>query len=321
MLAGGYFGCAFDTVMSATHDALTSQGLRLLLDAVTCIRKFGMCWLATPCSSFTVLCRAQSKRMASNSFLGEANCYEYVKNGNFLLEISALIFFFVLLIVSLGDIGATQKFVYACLPIFKRSSVFHPGNPLQDIYGRFFWAIRKTFAAAVNLVRHQRTGKRKAIYFFWAPGDPLGERVHRAERLAGRKPNLYPAIWSRSVWCLPHTLATLVANLIQTSDKCVRLPVKRARRFSHFYNDEKNVLSHAAWNVYMKLAKMFLLECWNACLLKRIKNCIWFRRWGQWHRQHCCPTVSCYQQIFLVLSTVQLLSGKGSKHTWLSDHV
>ena len=93
MLAGGFCGCAFDNVMSASHDALTSQGLRLFLDAVTCIRKFGMCWLATPCSSFTVLCRAQSRRMASNSFLGEANCFEFVQSGNFLLEVSSLIFF------------------------------------------------------------------------------------------------------------------------------------------------------------------------------------------------------------------------------------
>lgn len=137
MLAGGYFGCAFDTVMSATHDALTSQGLRLLLDAVTCIRKFGMCWLATPCSSFTVLCRAQSKRMASNSFLGEANCYEFVKNGNFLLEISALIFFLCYLLSVWVTLEQPKNSCMLACPSLKGVAYFTRATRYKTFMGAF----------------------------------------------------------------------------------------------------------------------------------------------------------------------------------------
>ena len=93
MLRGGFLGVAFDYVMNASHDVLNSCGLRLVLNAVCQIRKFGLCWLATPCSSFTVLCRCQSRRMPENGYLGEADGYNFVKTGNYLMEISSLIYF------------------------------------------------------------------------------------------------------------------------------------------------------------------------------------------------------------------------------------
>ena len=94
MLAGGFHGCAFDYVFSQAHDALTSAGLRLYLDAVSCVRpKKGLVWLATQCSSFTVLCRHQSQRMPENQFLGVAGGYAFVHTGNHLAEISSLIYF------------------------------------------------------------------------------------------------------------------------------------------------------------------------------------------------------------------------------------
>ena len=93
LLRGGFAGVAFDYVMSASHDILTSAGLRLVLNAVCQVRKFGLCWLGTPCSSFTVLCRCQSRRLPENGFLGEADGYDFVKTGNYLMEITSLIFF------------------------------------------------------------------------------------------------------------------------------------------------------------------------------------------------------------------------------------
>lgn len=93
MLASGFHGTAFDYVMHPSHDALSAKGLRLLLNAICQVRKFGLVWLGTPCSSFTVLCRYQSRRTAMNSFLGEEDGYNFVKVGNYLMECSALVFF------------------------------------------------------------------------------------------------------------------------------------------------------------------------------------------------------------------------------------
>ena len=93
MLASGFHGVAFDYVMHPSHDALSARGLRLILNAICQVRKFGLVWLGTPCSSFTVLCRYQSRRTALNSFLGEEDGYSFVKVGNYLMECSALIYF------------------------------------------------------------------------------------------------------------------------------------------------------------------------------------------------------------------------------------
>lgn len=93
LLAAGLNGCGFDYVHSSLHNALCSNGLRLILDAICTVRKHGLCWLATPCSSFTVLCRAQSQRDETNHWLGPDNPYEFVTVGNWLAEISSLICF------------------------------------------------------------------------------------------------------------------------------------------------------------------------------------------------------------------------------------
>lgn len=93
MLSAGWKGCGFDYVHSTSHDLHTSQGVRLILDSVCCIRKFGLCWLATPCSSFTVMCRHQSARLPENGYLGPEDPYQFVKDGNALMECSALVYF------------------------------------------------------------------------------------------------------------------------------------------------------------------------------------------------------------------------------------
>lgn len=99
-----------------------------------------------------------------------------------------------LLIVNLGDIGATQKFLYAELPIFERSSIFHAGSSLQNIYGGLCWTVRKTFAIAVNLVRHQRVGKRKAPDVLSTSCDPHSKWVHGSEGPVAAKPGLHTAV-------------------------------------------------------------------------------------------------------------------------------
>lgn len=95
MLSSGFTGFAFDNRNGPglEQDCLTSRGLRLYFDTICLVKKYGLIWIATPCSSFTVLCRYQSQRLPSNNFLGEEDSYSFVKTGNALCEISALMFF------------------------------------------------------------------------------------------------------------------------------------------------------------------------------------------------------------------------------------
>ena len=70
LLRDGFFGSAFDICWSSNHNALDCKGFTLLMEALLTLRKRGLLWLGTPCSSFTVLCRCQSARAESNSYIG-----------------------------------------------------------------------------------------------------------------------------------------------------------------------------------------------------------------------------------------------------------
>ena len=91
-LRAGYKGSAFDLCFSDDHDCLTIQGMRLMLEAITSLKKKGMLWIATQCSSFVVLCRAQSRRNESNNYLGDLQ-RSFVLMGNALAEASSMFFF------------------------------------------------------------------------------------------------------------------------------------------------------------------------------------------------------------------------------------
>ena len=91
-LRRGHGGCAFDCRFTPEHNVLDVKGMRLMLDCVTSIKKKGMLWIATQCSSFVILCRAQSKRSPSNNFLGDLSRW-WVEVGNALMEASSLLFF------------------------------------------------------------------------------------------------------------------------------------------------------------------------------------------------------------------------------------
>ena len=92
-LRRGHRGCAFYCRFTPEHNVLDVKGMRLILDCVTSIRKKGMLWIATQCSSFVILCRAQSKRSPSNNFLGDLSRW-WVRVGNALMETSSFMFFF-----------------------------------------------------------------------------------------------------------------------------------------------------------------------------------------------------------------------------------
>ena len=92
LLRIGYTGSAFDSCYMEEHNVLESSGFQLVLNCLTALRHKGLLWLGTPCSSFVVLCRAQSMRDLSNSYLGDQS-RGFVNVGNCLGELSSLLFF------------------------------------------------------------------------------------------------------------------------------------------------------------------------------------------------------------------------------------
>lgn len=93
LLRSGKSGSAFDITFEAhDHNVETSSGLKLILDALTCVCRDGLAWVACECSSFTVMCRHQSQRTHANNFQGDCT-RSFVTTGNMLQTISSLILF------------------------------------------------------------------------------------------------------------------------------------------------------------------------------------------------------------------------------------
>ena len=92
LLRAGYAGSSFDIEFEASHDVTQSEGVRLVLDSITCIKRTGLLWLGTECSSFVVLCRAISKRAPENEYMGDTN-RAFVVTGNLLMTVSSSFFF------------------------------------------------------------------------------------------------------------------------------------------------------------------------------------------------------------------------------------
>lgn len=92
MLKAGFEGSAYDVIFeNEAHNALTSKGLRWLLDSLASLKRRGLSWFATRCSSFVVLCRHQSERNQSNDFMGNLT-RPFVVCGNNLMEVTSLLY-------------------------------------------------------------------------------------------------------------------------------------------------------------------------------------------------------------------------------------
>ena len=93
LLKKGFWGAAVDLINDAeAQDCLEPCGLRLFLNLLGAAKDHALIWLGTQCSSFVVLCLAQSQRYMENFFRGDMR-REFVRIGNALQEFSSLVMF------------------------------------------------------------------------------------------------------------------------------------------------------------------------------------------------------------------------------------
>ena len=93
-LVGEFAG--YDLYVDPTHDALSEEGLQILLSLVLRVAAGGLIWLGTPCSSWVALSRSFTKRSAFQpegppvAFRTQAQ-HDYLEKHNQLANISAFV--------------------------------------------------------------------------------------------------------------------------------------------------------------------------------------------------------------------------------------
>jgi hypothetical protein len=89
----GFSECTrWDKVFSELHDVEKNSALRMWLDDLGLSAVGCLTWLGTQCSSFLVVCMAQSQRKLRNLYRGDEG-RPFVEKGNRLLGITSLIWF------------------------------------------------------------------------------------------------------------------------------------------------------------------------------------------------------------------------------------
>ena len=136
MLRATFSGSAFDILFHSEHDALTSKGLRLLLDAMSSLKRRGLFWLATKCSSWVVLCRYQSNRYPDNGFLGDES-RAFVRQGNCLMEVSALLYLLAHMVGLLPVLEQPTSSVMPDCPIMSAVLQFTSSKKTVTYMGQF----------------------------------------------------------------------------------------------------------------------------------------------------------------------------------------
>lgn len=92
LLRKGLTGAAFDVIYSELHDCLSPAGFRLWLVALSAMTNKGFCPFGTKCSSWVLLCLAQSNRRPENMYWGDT-AKEFVQNGNALMAVTSFLYF------------------------------------------------------------------------------------------------------------------------------------------------------------------------------------------------------------------------------------
>ena len=146
LLSFGFEGVGLDVTCSEEHNCLMSSGLRLWMNLLMSIIEHGLCWMGPPCSSFVILCLAQSQRYDFNAWWGDAS-REFVRHAH--ADCCPCL--------SAGMCcGATSLFGTTCqqLHVSTTSNVLCPvicqSQQDQNISWSFWWPNRETFANLGN---------------------------------------------------------------------------------------------------------------------------------------------------------------------------
>jgi len=107
--------CRLDRKYSNSQNCSTSNGLRLWLDVLCCIRQGGSVWFGTQCSSFLNLTRFHSKRRHDNGYVGDEG-RTFVKEGNRQMAVTSLL---VLLAHLLGVHFVLEQPLQSVLPLIE----------------------------------------------------------------------------------------------------------------------------------------------------------------------------------------------------------
>ena len=86
-----------DKAYSNHHSCSTAEGLRLWLVTLCSVRRGGLIWCGTQCSSFLRMCMSRSKRTAENAYLGDTS-RAFVVEGNRQMVVLSIIAFVALLV-------------------------------------------------------------------------------------------------------------------------------------------------------------------------------------------------------------------------------
>ena len=113
LLRKGLTGAAFDIIYSELHDCLSPAGFRLWLVALSAMTNKGLCWFGTKCSSWVLLCLAQSNRRPENMYWGDT-AKEFVQNGNALMAVTSFLYFIGRL---LGHYCILEQPKTSCMPL------------------------------------------------------------------------------------------------------------------------------------------------------------------------------------------------------------
>ena len=199
----GLKGFSFDILLHSEHDALSIEGLKLYLAALSGTKPHAMVWHGTVCSSFTVLCRAQSLRTADSMFRGDC-VREFVLIGNGLASVSALTIFISDLVMALP---ALEQPLNSCMPSYSVMNcvlTFIGACKISTFHGAF---------GAETLKPLQILSTSRRISLLVRPKPPCFQQNNDSEGLVsrsedgqftGRKENLvqsqaYTAVFGRAV--------------------------------------------------------------------------------------------------------------------------
>ena len=105
----------FDIDYSPSHDCTSSQGLRLWIEGLCRTEVGSIIWCGTQCSSFLLICLAQSQRKQANGFVGDES-REFVRRGNAQMYVVSLLFFLAWL---LKDAAVLEQPTQSVLPLLQ----------------------------------------------------------------------------------------------------------------------------------------------------------------------------------------------------------